>query len=90
MVSGGLSVVHPGKSGERALQRFAAGEFFISRFLLTGTPATVDLVAEEETVTLALEAIHVIDFLNRNPALARRLEQAIDTIDTGLKSSNAA
>lgn len=90
VVSGGLSVVHPGKSGERALQRFAAGEFFISRFLLTGTPATVDLVAEEETVTLALEAIHVIDFLNRNPALARRLEQAIDTIDTGLKSSNAA
>ena len=84
VVSGQLSVLHGDDEDARALQRFGPGEFFISRFLLTGAPSTVDLVAEAETMTLSLDSIHIIDFLNRNPALARQLEQAIDAIDSGL------
>ncbi len=83
-MSGQLSVLHGEDEDARALQRFGPGEFFISRFLLTGAPSTVDLVAEAETMTLSLDSIHIIDFLNRNPALARQLEQAIDAIDSGL------
>lgn len=89
VVAGALTVTLR-DSPERALQVFGPGEFFISRFLLTGAPATVDLVANGETTTLALPAIAVIDFLNRNPILARRLEQAIDMVDNGLKASRAA
>lgn len=89
IVDGRLAVT-PRDQTERALQSFGTGEVFVSRFLLTGAPATVELVATTEATTLALPAIAVIDFLNRNPVLARRLEQAIDTIDLGLKISRAA
>lgn len=87
VVSGEMTVTLPGATGARILQRFGPGEFFISRALLTGAASTVDLVAEVETMTLSLEAIHVIDFLNQNPPMARRLEQAIDAIEGGLKAA---
>jgi len=67
-----------------SLQNFGPSEFFASRFLLTGAPSTIDLVAEKETMALSVESIHIIDFLNRNPALARQFEQALDAIDSGL------
>ncbi len=89
VVAGGLSVTLPDQP-ERVLQSFGPGEFFVSRFFLTGAPATVELVARDEATTLALPAIAVIDFLNRNPVLARKLERAIDAIDSGIKASRAA
>ncbi len=81
VVSGQLRVLHGGDLSARSLQRFGSGALFISRFLLTGAPQTIDLLAETETMTLSLVSIHIIDFLNRNPALARKLKQAIDAID---------
>lgn len=89
VVAGGLSVTLPDQT-DRVLQSFGPGEFFVSRFFLTGAPATVELIAGQEATTLALPAIAVIDFLNRNPILARKLERAIDAIDSGIKASRAA
>lgn len=84
VVAGQLVATRADPARRRALQHFGPGEFFASRVFLTGAPATIDLVADGETMTIALSTVQVIDFLNKNPSLARLFEQAIDASETGL------
>lgn len=85
VVAGLLVVTRSDPARHRALQHFGPGEFLASRVFLTGGPATIDLIADGETMTIALQTVQVIDFLNRNPSLARLFEQAIDATESGLQ-----
>jgi small-conductance mechanosensitive channel len=84
VVSGLLAATRSDPARHRTLQHFGPGEFLASRVFLTGGPSPIDLIAEGETMTIALQTVQVIDFLNRNPGLARLFEQAIDTTESGL------
>lgn len=84
IVSGRLSVTRGGAGAARALQHVNPGEFFVSRAFLTGAPAAIDLLADGETMAIAIGCQAVTDFLNQNPHLARLFETAIDASDSGL------
>lgn len=69
------------------VQRVDEGGMFVARALLSGGPSPVSLVADGETSVVRIPAADVLAFLNQNPGLARRLEQAIDITELGLRSS---
>ncbi len=84
VVSGRASVMRGAASAPRALQHVNPGEFFVSRAFLTGAPAAIELVTEEETMAICIGCQEVTEFLNQTPHLARLFESAIDASDSGL------
>ena len=70
----------------RVVQQIGAGEVLVVRALLTGAPSPVTLTAAGEVEVLTLDASAVLAFLDDNPTLARRLEDAIDVTEAGLAS----
>ena len=63
---------------------------FVARALLSSGPASVSLIADEETTVVRLDAPTVIAFLNQNPLLGQALEEAIDVTELGLRTSQRA
>lgn len=90
VLEGLLSAEVDGPEGREAVQTVSDGEFFVNRAYLTASPSGLYLVATEETTVLVVDTIDVLQFLNANPALARRFEEAIDLTERALRSLDAA
>lgn len=71
----------------RVVQQVEAGELFVVRAFLSGSPSPVTLTADGEVEVLAVDAEVVLHFLDDNPSLARRMERAIDVTEAGLAST---
>ena len=72
------------------VQQVEPGDMFVARALLSSGPASVSLIADEETTVVRLDAPTVIAFLNQNPLLGQALEEAIDVTELGLRTSQRA
>lgn len=86
VLEGALSASIDGQSGREVVQVVSDGEFFVNRAYLTASAAGLYLVATEETTVLVVETLDVLRFLNANPALARKFEEAIDITERALRS----
>ncbi|OYY62623.1 MAG: hypothetical protein B7Y51_08380 [Burkholderiales bacterium 28-67-8] len=84
VLDGALAVEQTTAGKTAVVQVVGQGEFFVSRAYLTGAEAELDIRADSETLVLSLQAPDVLEFLNGNPELARRFEQAIDLTDRAL------
>jgi small-conductance mechanosensitive channel len=84
VLKGSLAVQQTSGGKTSVVQAVGPGEFFVNRAYLTGAEAGLDIRADTETEVLSLQAQDVLEFLNGNPDLARRFEQAIDLTDRSL------
>lgn len=90
VLDGALSAEIDTADGRQVIQVVGVGEFFVNRAYLTASTAGQYLVASAETTVLVIETIDVIAFLNSNPTLARKFEEAIDLTERALRGIPAA
>ncbi|MFM7007922.1 MAG: cyclic nucleotide-binding domain-containing protein [Betaproteobacteria bacterium] len=86
VLEGELSAQIEMGEGREVIQVVGSGEFFVNRAYLTGGVAGYYLSAALESTVLVVETQDVLEFLNANPALARKFEEAIDLTERALRS----
>jgi len=84
-VEGGLSLLD---SEGAVIQTFENGEFYLSRAFLTGSEARIGLKSNQDCLALKIHFQDLLDYSDKNPALAGRLEQYIEQMEDLLRGQN--
>ena len=84
-IEGSLSLLDPHNG---VLQTLNDGDFFVSRAFLTGSESRVRLRSDAECLALKIHFQDLLDYTDKNPALAGRLEQYIEQMEDILKTQN--
>ncbi|MEN9708973.1 MAG: hypothetical protein RIQ68_1381 [Pseudomonadota bacterium] len=86
VLDGSLTAELETGEGREVIQVVGQGEFFVNRSYLTGSITGQYLMATAEVTVLVVETRAVLDFLNANPSLARKFEEAIDLTERALRA----
>lgn len=84
-IEGSLSILDP---HGKIIQTLTEGDFYVSRAFLTGSESRVTLRSNEECLTLALHFQDLLNYTDKNPILAGRLENYIEQIEDSLRGQN--
>lgn len=81
-IEGSLSLLDP--HGE-IIQSFKNGDFYVSRAFLTGSESRVTLRSDFDCRALKVKFQDLLDYTDKNPFLAGRLEQYIEQMEDSLR-----
>lgn len=70
------------------LHTFSDGDFYVSRAFLSGSESHVILRSDEDCLALQIHFQDLLDYTDKNPVLASRLEQYIEQMEDVLKAQN--
>lgn len=84
-IEGGLSLLDA--QGE-VIQPLTEGDFYVSRAFLTGSESRVSLRSNDDCRALQIGFQDLLDYTDKNPALAGRLEQYIEQIEDKLRGQD--
>lgn len=86
-IEGGLSLLDA--QGE-VIQPLSEGDFYVSRAFLTGSESRVSLRFNQECRALQIRFQDLLDYTDKNPVLAGRLEQYIEQMEDKLRGQNTS
>lgn len=81
-VEGSLSLLAPDGEPIQSLQN---GDFYVSRAFLTGSESRVSLRSDDECRVLKIKFQDLLNYTDKNPFLAGRLEQYIEQMEDSLR-----
>jgi small-conductance mechanosensitive channel len=84
-IEGSLSLIDP---HGKIIQSFSDGEFYVARAFLTGTESRLTLRSNEDCKALQIHFQPLLEYTDKNPALASRLEQYIEHMEDSLRSQD--
>ena len=84
-IEGSLSLLGP---DDDVIQTLSDGDFYVSRAYLTGSESRVTLRSNEECRVLKIHFQDLLNYTDKNPALAERLENYIEQMEDALRGWN--
>lgn len=84
-IEGSMSLIDP---HGKVIKPLSDGDFYVSRAFLSGAESRLNLRSNEECRALRINFQDLLDYTDKNPALAERLEKYIEQMEDSLRSQN--
>ena len=84
-VEGSLSLID---THGQVIKSLSDGDFYVSRTFLTGSESRISLRSDEDCRALVIQFQDLLDYTDKNPGLAGRLEQYIEHMEDTLRGQN--